>query len=52
MSCWGDISVRQRHRDGGVMLPMFNPPATQAWEEFIKSQHRPQSVSERPLYLA
>lgn len=28
------------HRDGGVILPMFNPPATQAWEEFIKSQHR------------
>jgi hypothetical protein len=33
------------HRDGGVMLPMFNPPATQAWEEFIKSQYRPQSIS-------
>jgi hypothetical protein len=33
------------HRDGGVILPMFNPPPTQAWEEFIKSQHRPQSVS-------
>ena len=33
------------HRDGGVMLPMFNPPATQAWEHFIKSQHRSQSVS-------
>jgi hypothetical protein len=33
------------HRDGGVILPMFNPPATQAWEDFIKSQHRPQSVS-------
>jgi hypothetical protein len=32
------------HRDGGVILPMFNPPATQAWEEFIKSQHRPQSI--------
>lgn len=28
------------HRDGGVMLPMFNPPATKAWEEFIKSQVR------------
>lgn len=27
------------HRDGGVLLPMFNPPATQAWEEFIRSQH-------------
>lgn len=27
------------HRDGGVILPMFNPPATQAWEEFIKNQH-------------
>jgi hypothetical protein len=32
------------HRDGGVILPMFNPPATQAWEDFIKSQHRPQFV--------
>jgi hypothetical protein len=32
------------HRDGGVILPMFNPPATQAWEDFIKSQHRPQAV--------
>jgi hypothetical protein len=28
------------HRDGGVILPMFNPPATQAWEDFIKSQHQ------------
>jgi hypothetical protein len=26
------------HRDGGVILPMFNPPATQAWEDFIRSQ--------------
>jgi len=33
------------HRDGGVILPMFNPPATEAWEEFIKSQHQSQSVS-------
>jgi hypothetical protein len=29
------------HRDAGVILPMFNPPATQAWEDFIKSQHLP-----------
>lgn len=33
------------YRDGGILLPMFNPPATSAWEEFITSQHRPQSAS-------
>jgi len=33
------------YRDGGILLPMFNPPATAAWEEFIDSQHGPQTVS-------
>jgi hypothetical protein len=33
------------YRDGGILLPMFNPPATPAWEEFITSQHRAQAVS-------
>ena len=33
------------YRDGGILLPMFNPPATPAWEEFITSQHRSQAVS-------
>lgn len=38
-------AAMQWHRNGGVILPMFNPPATQAWEEFIKSQHQSQSAS-------
>ena len=33
------------YRDGGLLLPMFNPPATPAWEEFIASQHRSQALS-------
>jgi hypothetical protein len=40
----GPVAMRW-YRDGGILLPMFNPPATPAWEEFITSQHPPQNVS-------
>jgi len=33
------------YREGGILLPMFNPPATPAWEEFIANQHGPLSAS-------
>jgi hypothetical protein len=33
-------SAMRWYRGGGIILPMFNPPATRAWEEFIQDQHR------------
>lgn len=31
------------YQEGGILLPIFNPPATQVWEDFFNSQHRTQS---------
>jgi hypothetical protein len=31
-------AVRAWHNDGGVLLPMFRPPTTDAWRAFVAKQ--------------
>jgi hypothetical protein len=40
----GPVAMRWYREAGGILLPMFNPPSTPAWEEFITNQHRPEPV--------
>ena len=42
----GDIGAAARawFQQGGILLPMFNPPVTPEWESFVEAQRSARSV--------